>query len=118
MEKIAAGDIKIGDYFKTRLGQDPSSGGLSITELVKFFLEAAMVIAGIVMLFLLVGGGIAMIAGAGSGDAGSTAKGKQAVTSAIIGFIIILGAFWVVRIIEIIIGCRIVTGGAGQCRTL
>lgn len=107
MEKIAGGDM-IGDYFDSQLGKD-----LSIADLVVFFIEAAMVIAGIVMLFLLVGGGIAMIAGAGSGDSAQVGKGKQAVTSALIGFIIILAAFWIIRIIEIIIGCNIVTEGVG-----
>lgn len=61
------------------------------------------------MLFLLVLGGIGVIAGAGGDNPERAAKGKQAVTSAIIGFIIIIVAYWIIQIIENITGITILS---------
>ena len=50
-----------------------------------------------------------MIAGAGQDNPERAAKGKQAATSALIGFIIIFAAYWIIRLIEIITGVAFIT---------
>lgn len=50
-----------------------------------------------------------MIAGAGNQNPEQTAKGRQAVTSAVIGFVVVFAAYWIVRLIEEILGARFIT---------
>jgi hypothetical protein len=96
--------VDIGGTFNSPFGQGQTLGGL-----VSIILQAAIVIAGIILLFLFIFGGIGMIAGAGNNNPEQAAKGKQAVTSAVIGFIVVFAAYWVVRLIEVITGVPFVT---------
>ncbi len=79
-----------------------------IGKLTSNLVVAAISISGIILLFLLIGGGIGIIAGSGSDNPEAVAKGKQAVTSALIGFIIVISAYWIVKLIEMIIGVPII----------
>jgi len=103
MEKIAQIDI----------GQEFFGGAhflrevTGIGQLVSIILSNAMVVAGVILLFLLIFGGISMIAGTGRDNPEQAAKGKQAATAAVIGFIIIFAAFWIIRIIETLTGLDI-----------
>jgi hypothetical protein len=47
--------------------------------------------------------------GAGKNDPEQAAKGKKAATTALIGFIIVFAAYWIVRIIELIFGVPFIT---------
>lgn len=96
--------VKIGEEFGSPLGQ-----GAGIGSLVSSAVSLAIAVAGVVLLFLLVGGGIAIIAGSGSDNPEQMQKGKQAVTSAIIGFIIVFVAYWIVRLIEVLTDTTFIT---------
>lgn len=76
-----------------------------IGSLVSIIVQTAIGIAGIILLFLLIAGGIGIMAGGDNPE--QAAKGKQAVTSALIGFIVVFAAYWVVKLIEIITGITI-----------
>lgn len=102
MNRIA--QVNIGSIFNT-----PWRRGQGLADFVSVILFNAIVIASIILLFLLVFGGISMIIGAGQSNPESTAKGKKAVTSALIGFLIIFTAYWIIRIIEEIAGFHILT---------
>ena len=104
MQRIA---VNIYEIFKSPFS--PKHGAKTLGDMVGLFLTSAFYIAGIVMLFLLIGGGIAMISGAGSDNPESVGKGKKAATAALIGFIIIISTYWVVRLIEEIIGYNFIT---------
>ena len=104
MEKIA---VDIGNTFGSPIGK----GNYGFAKLVSIILSNAIVIAGIIMLFLMIGGGIAIIGGAGKGSSESAARGRSAVTSAVIGFIIIFATYWIVQIVEIITGVDILNPG-------
>ncbi len=65
--------------------------------------------AGIIVLFLFIYGGFKIITSAGSNDPKSVGQGKQAVTYAVIGFIIVFTAYWVIRLIEYIAGFGFIT---------
>ena len=86
----------------------------SLGSLVSVIVSSAIVVAGVIMLFLFVGGGLSMIAGAGNNDPRSTAQGKQAVTMAVIGFLIVFTAYWIVRIIELMTGTDFITNPFGS----
>jgi len=89
--------IPIGSTFNSPFGQTKTIG-----DLVSTLIRGGMVVSGVIILFFLVFGGISIIAGAGSNNPEQAAKGKQAVTAAAIGFVIVFVAYWIVRIIELI----------------
>ncbi|OGM32707.1 hypothetical protein A2803_01480 [Candidatus Woesebacteria bacterium RIFCSPHIGHO2_01_FULL_44_21] len=96
--------MNLGDAFRSPIGRD-----LSVGAIIGNLVSAAIVVAGIIMVFLFIGGGLMMIVGAGNNDPQSAAKGKQAVTWAIVGFVIVFTSYWVIRIIEIWSGTNFVT---------
>ncbi len=103
MNKLA---VDIGSSFNSPFGQ-----GKGIGDLVSAIISNALVIAGIILVFFFIFGGISMIAGAGQDNPERAAKGKQAATSALLGFIIIFAAYWIIRIIESITGLKILNPG-------
>lgn len=104
MEKIA--QVSIGEKFGSPLGQEVTVG-----DLTSIIVSNAIMLAGIIMLFLLVFGGISIIMAAGQDDPEQMAKGKKATTSAVIGFIIVVASYWIVRIIELLTGANIFNPG-------
>ena len=97
--------IDIGDSFFGKGGGIKDVG--SISGYVTLFLNASFVIAGVLLLFYFVMGGIGMIAGAGKDNPQQIEKGKQAATSALIGFIIVFTSYWIVKLIESLTGITI-----------
>lgn len=77
-------------------------GGL-VSLLVKF----VFVVSGITILLFFILGGIGMIAGAGNNNPEQIEKGKHSVTSALIGFVVVFVAYWIVQLIEIWTGITI-----------
>lgn len=106
MKKIAAVDkgVDIGKEFASPWGVDKQLG-----DLVSVVISGALIIAGVIVLFLFIFGGLGMIAGAGQDNPQKAAQGKQAATSAVIGFVIVFGAYWVIRLIEVITGQNFIT---------
>jgi hypothetical protein len=100
----ASTGIPIGKTFGSPFGQEKG-----LADLVSVIVSSAFAIASVILLFFFIFGGISMIAGAGQDNPEKAAKGKQAVTSAAIGFIIIFAAYWIVRLIEVIIGVNFIT---------
>lgn len=99
--------IKIEDYFDSPFGK--ASGGKTIGDLISLILKGSFVVAGLIILFLFIFAGVSMIIGAGQNDPEKAKKGQQAITSALIGFVIIFVAYWVVRLIEVITGIPFIT---------
>ena len=102
MNKILAVDI--GTEFGSPFGQTKSVG-----DLVSLLLTGSITIASIIVMFLLVGGAVTMIMSAGNGDAKGAAQGKQAITWAIVGFVVVLMAFLIVKLVEQITGGSFIT---------
>jgi hypothetical protein len=94
----------LGSSFGSPIGQSITPG-----TLIGNLISAAIVVAGIILLFLFIGGGLSIIASAGNKDPQGAAKGKQAITYAIVGFVIVFTAYWIIRIIEIITGTTFLT---------
>lgn len=78
-------------------------------QLISVIIKNVFVLSGIVSLFLLIFGGFNVIVAAG--DAKKAAQGKQAITGAVIGLLLIFGSFWIVQIIEVITGIHILNSG-------
>jgi hypothetical protein len=96
--------VDIGSTFNSPIGQT-----LGLADLVSIFLSNAIIIAGVIMLFLLIFGGISIMMGAGRDNPEATARGRQAATSAVIGFILIFAAYWIIQIIEFMTGLEILS---------
>lgn len=75
--------------------------------LISILLKNIYVLAGIMLFVLLIVGGISMISSAGGGDAKKTAQGQKAITSAVIGFLLIFASYWIIQIIQYITGLEI-----------
>ena len=103
MDRLA--QIPIGSTFGTQFRELTDVG-----KLVSLGLRLAFVVAGLFILFAFVYAGFQMVAGAGNSDQQAAAKAKQAATSAVIGFVVVFTAYWIVRIIEVITGTSFITG--------
>jgi hypothetical protein len=104
MNKLTS--VPIGDSFLgagSKLAE-PANVGLYVSAII----TGAISIAGIILLFILIGGGIGMISGAGKSDPQTVEKGKKAATSALIGFIVVFSAYWIVKLIESITGLNLI----------
>ncbi len=77
----------------------------SITNLLSAILPNLYIIAGLILFFILLFGGFTLVTSGGSPE--KTQKGQQAITGAIIGFVIIFASYWIIQIIEIITGINI-----------
>lgn len=91
----------------------PSIGVGDRYNTVSFFLNLLIpllfTVSGIILLFLLIGGGFSIIAS--GGNAKSVEGGKTQVTGAIIGFLVMFAAYWIIQIIQIMTGVSILKSG-------
>ena len=96
--------VDIGKEFGSSFGDTKSIG-----DLVSVVVTGSITVAGIIVLFLIVGGALRVIMSAGSGDAKGAESGKQALTWAVFGFVLIIVSFFIIRIIETITGQSFIT---------
>lgn len=75
--------------------------------LVTVIVKNAFVLAAIVSFVLLVFGGFAVIVGAGGGDSKRIDQGKQAITGAVVGLMIVVGSFAIVEILSTLTGVQL-----------
>ena len=79
----------------------------SASVLVTVILKNSIIVASVIFLALLIFGGITFIINAGNGDSKKAEQGKSAITNALIGFAIVLFAYSIITIIEVITGLNI-----------
>lgn len=84
-------------------GANPTIGGILSNAL-----PIVIGIAGLALLLMLISAGYTFLTSAG--DAKKMEQGKQQLTSALIGFIIVFGAYWLVQILGIMFGTSITSG--------
>lgn len=87
-----------------------SNGGKTLGDLISLILKFSFVIAGVLILVMFLIAGFQIVMGAGQNNPDSAKKGKQAATTAAIGFVIVFVAYWIVRLIEIITKVNFITG--------
>ncbi|OGM55869.1 hypothetical protein A3E15_02595 [Candidatus Woesebacteria bacterium RIFCSPHIGHO2_12_FULL_42_9] len=99
-------EVPIGSTFNSPIGQTVGLGNL-----VSIILSNALLLAGVLMVFFLVVGGIGVISGAGEDNPEKAGKGRQAVTFALMGFLVIFAAYWIIQVIEQVTGVEIFNPG-------
>jgi len=102
---VNIGDIVLKDN-KTLSSTYPS-----VSPLISMLLKNSLTIASIILLGLLIFGGVTFIINAGGGDSKKADQAKQTITSALIGFAIVFGAFLIIQLIEVITGLNILNSG-------
>ena len=78
---------------------DPAKGLFPVFWVI---IKNIYILTGIVLFFMIVIGGVGMIANAGNSE--KQKQSSQTITSAVIGYLIMFAAYWIVKIIEIITG--------------
>ncbi len=63
------------------------------------------VLTGIILLFFLIAGGLGMIINAGNAE--KQKQSSQTLTAAVVGYLIMFAAYWLVKIVEIVFGVNI-----------
>lgn len=96
--------IQLGNTNNT-IGSKYGTGGIG--TLISIILKYSLMVASIILLALLLFGGLTFIINAGQGDPKKAGKGKSAITSALIGFAIVLLSYSIIKIIEVITGLQI-----------
>ncbi len=77
----------------------------NIGSVVSAALPYVYVIAGLSMLMMLIFGGVSLMTSAG--DPGKTKAGYGKITAGLIGFMIIFVSYFVVQIVEVMLGVKI-----------
>jgi len=100
--------VNIGDQFfgkgGSKTGGSPLSSLTDVGRMVSFFLKTSFVITGIILIFYFLLGGIGLMSSAGQSDPQKAEQAKKTITSAIIGFIVVFAAYWIVKLIGKIFG--------------
>lgn len=94
--------VSIGEGFGSPIGQT-----ITLGNLVSAFLSNAVAIAAVILFILLLFGGVSIVLGAGQNDPQKAARGKQAITAAVVGFVIVFATYWIIQLIELISGIDI-----------
>ena len=82
-----------------------------IGVIITVIAQNMIVIASILLFLILAGGGVMYILSSGGGDQEGMEKGKNALTGALVGYIIVFGAFWLIKIVEFVFGVKIINSG-------
>lgn len=92
----------------TLLGDHPGAtklAGVDISTFISTVLPNALVGASLIFFILILGAGFMMIKSAGGqGTPQDAAKAKAALTYAVIGFLLVIGAFFIMQLLHTITG--------------
>ncbi len=97
--------------------QEPSGfnfAGGNIGDIVSSLLNYAFTFAGIGLLIYFILGGFQLFTS--GGDQKKVAEGKSTITNALIGFVIVFVAFWIVQLFGNILGLQPIIGGGAPFR--
>jgi hypothetical protein len=89
-----------GKSFSDLFGNGPGS-------LIGSLLQTSLTVAGIIFLCLLIFGGFTLIMNAGDNDPKKAALAKTVITDAIIGFLVVILAYFIIQVIEVVTGFSI-----------
>ena len=98
--------VNIGDATPLSNGRNLSSY-TSFSDVINLIVGNSVIFAGIILVGLLIFGGITFIINAGNGDAKKADQGKKTITASLIGFIIVVFAYLIIKLIEWATGLNI-----------
>ena len=89
-------------------GKDPGTGqemgtiGAVVSEILKYLYP----FAGLILFFMLIWGGFSFLTAAG--DEEKIKSGQQRITWAVVGFLVLFVAFWLMRLLQFVLGIGMV----------
>ncbi len=93
-----AGGSSVEESSPSEYAEQLSTPGGIITRLLEFIFP----IAGLILFLMISWGGFEVLSGAN--DSSKVTAGKQRVTAAIVGFLILFASYWMVQIMELVFG--------------
>lgn len=96
--------FSIGDAFFKNSSSETFKNISGVSDLVSLFLKISFVLAGLILLFFFILGGIGLIGSAGQSDPQKAEQAKKTITSAVIGFVVVFVSYWIVKLIGQLIG--------------
>lgn len=87
-------------------GQFSGLNNITIANLVSSIIQIILVVTAIILVFILIGGGIAVMT-SGGGDPQKASRGQKAVTSALIGLVIVFAAWAILNLVSIFFGVNL-----------
>ena len=102
IKKIQAAEVKLPNYEEVTFKFKDST----IADIFSALIPYIYVVAGIILLFLIVMGGIGMMTAAGNPDKIKAAQGK--ITAGLIGFLVIFISYFVAQILELVLGIKLI----------
>ena len=106
MSNSLLSQINLGTSLKLKEGATVAEHFSSPADLLNAIIPNILLLSSIILLFILFFGGFTFISSGGNAE--QAEKGKQAITGAIIGFVVIFASFWIIQIIQIITGINII----------
>ena len=95
-------ELKLGEGTTGVQAKSITSLGTTLYPIFWVIIKNIYILTGIILFFMMVVGGVGMIANAGNAE--KQKQSSQTITSAVFGYLIMFAAFWIVRLIEVITG--------------
>ena len=102
IKKIQAAEVKLPNYEEVPFKFKDST----IADIFSALIPYIYVVAGLILLFLIIIGGIGLMTAAGNSDKIKAAQGK--ITAGLIGFLIIFVAYFLMQILEVVLGIKLI----------
>ncbi len=103
--------VNIGSDTPIANGVNLSGAYSDASVLVSSILRNSFAVISVLLVVLLIFGGVNYIISAGSGDPKKSAQAQAIITDALIGFAVVFLAFFIIQIVEVITGMRILNSG-------
>lgn len=90
-----------------KIANSPQAGQLSTPGgIISRLLEFAFPLAGMILFVMLLWGGFEMVYGA-SNTSKAVEAGRNRITTALIGFILLFSSYWIIQILEVVLGIKV-----------
>lgn len=96
-------EVDITEYFTLGDGSKVSEVFAQPTDMINLLVRVVFILAGIFLFGMLIVAGFNLI----KGDSKDAEKAKTTVTTAVIGFIIMFSAYWIMQIIQLLTGVQL-----------
>ncbi len=91
-------------------GQGVAQCNIGPAQIISLLLPNVMILAGVIFFLLIIGGGFSLISSAGKeSSAQDKAKAQAAITYGVIGFLLVVSAYFILQIVGTVTGLDFIT---------
>lgn len=106
---MAGQTFNLGDKLLLQNSTKVSSEYSQASDLINNIIPNVYIAGGIVIFFMVLVGGFMIISNAGNQD--KVKDGGKIITSAIMGLLVLFAAYWIIQIIQVLTGIKILNSG-------